>query len=152
MGKYDLEEILPHKKPMVLIDDVVDYNLEEKWVKTLVKITPGNLLFDNEINGISPVTGIEFMAQTIGAYAYFENGQKPPKIGFLLGTREYNINIPKFENEKIYYITAKEVYTDNSIVSFECIIYNERNEICANVNINVYVPKTEEEVREVLND
>lgn len=151
MPKYDMEKILPHKNQMVLIDDVLEYNTHENWVKTIVKIRPDSMLFEKEQNGVSSIAGLEYMAQTIGAYAYFKNNMQPPQMGFLLGTRKYENNTDIFECGKEYTIIAKENYTDNSIVSFECFIYNEEKGICANANVNVYVPKTEEEVMGVLN-
>ena len=32
-NKDYLEKILPHKKPMILIDDVIDYSIEEGCIK-----------------------------------------------------------------------------------------------------------------------
>ncbi len=141
---YDMEKVLPHKKPMVLIDDVIDFNVETNWVKTVVNINENCMFFDKELNGVSSMIGLEYMAQTIGAYSYFKNNMQPPKIGFLLGTRLFNTNIKTFENGKQYFMSAKEIFTDNRIVSFECFIYNEENEVCANANINVYIPEEDE--------
>ena len=56
---------LPHSTPMVLIDDVLNVDMENQIVKASVKIHKDKIFFDKEINGISPLVGIEFMAQTI---------------------------------------------------------------------------------------
>lgn len=133
--KYDLENVLPHNPPMILIDDIVEVNLEKHYVISNVKITKDKIFFDKD--GISHLAGIEFMAQTIGCYAFFKNNQKPPKIGFLLGTRLYKNNIEKFEEGKTYQIKAVEIYGDNELVSFECFIYNEDME-CAKAIVNAY--------------
>lgn len=136
---YDLEKVLPHNHPIILIDEILDYNLEEHTASTLVKIYEDKMFFDKTINGISPIVGIEFMAQTLGCYSYFKNNNKTPKIGFLLGTRLYKNHIECFENGKEYRVEAKEVFSDTELVSFECFIYNE-NEICAEAVINAYMP------------
>ena len=140
----DMEKILPHDKPMIFIDKVLEVNLEESYTTCEVTIHDKKIFFDKEINGISPLVGIEFMAQTIGCYSFYKSGQKPPKIGFLLGTRMYKNSLEKFENGERYTIKAKEVYTDNELVSFECLIYNKNNEV-ANAVINVYQPENAEE-------
>ncbi len=140
MIKYNLEEILPHDHPMILIDDVININLEEKYVECVVTISEDKIFFDKTINGVSPLVGIEYMAQTIGCFSYFYNNCKKPKLGFLLGSRAYKNNIEKFENGKTYKITAKEIFTDNELVSFECFIYNG-DDVCANATINTYLPK-----------
>ena len=140
----DMEKILPHDKPMIFIDKVLEVNLEESYTTCEVTIHDKKIFFDKEINGMSPLVGIEFMAQTIGCYSFYKSGQKPPKIGFLLGTRMYKNSLEKFENDETYTIKAKEVYTDNELVSFECLIYNKNNEV-ANAVINVYQPENAEE-------
>ncbi len=138
--KYNLEKILPHKYPMILIDDVVEYNFNEGYIIAKVVIKKDNIFFDNEINGISYITGIEFMAQTVGCYAHLKSGENEPKIGFLLGSRSYKSSIDKFELGRTYFIKAKEIFSDNELVSFECFIYNENIE-CASAMVNVYQPK-----------
>ena len=140
---------LPHSAPMVLIDEVLNVDMENQIVKTSVKIQDNKIFFDKEINGISPLVGIEFMAQTIGCYAYFKAGKTIPKIGFLLGTRQYENKLEKFENGKTYILTAREIYGDNELVSFECLIYNEGEDenpenYIAKATINAFQPKDAE--------
>ncbi len=148
-NKDYLEKILPHKKPMILIDDILDYSIEERWLKSIVTIRPDSLFFDKELNGTDSITGIEYMAQTIGCYAYFRKNLKTPKIGFLLGTRLYNNAIEKFECGKTYTILVKEVFVAE-IYSFECMIYNDENEEVASATINVYQDDNNN-IKEILN-
>ena len=140
---------LPHSAPMVLIDEVLNVDMENQIVKTSVKIHDNKIFFNKEINGISPLVGIEFMAQTIGCYAYFKAGKTISKIGFLLGTRQYENKLEKFENGKTYILTAREIYGDNELVSFECLIYNEGEDensenYIAKATINAFQPKDAE--------
>lgn len=137
--EQNLEKILPHDRPMILIDELLDVDLEKNTAKASVTITEDKIFYNKAINGISPLAGIEFMAQTIGCYAYFKNGEKEPKIGYLLGSREYKCDLEKFERGKTYTISANQVFSDNELVSFECFIYNNDVE-CANAVVNVYQP------------
>jgi len=148
-NKDYLATILPHKKPMILIDDIVDYSIEEKWLKSCVSITPDCLFFDSELNGVDSIAGIEFMAQTIGCYAFFRKGLSEPKIGFLLGSRLYNNAIQKFELGQTYEILVKEVFVAE-IYSFDCLIYNSLGEEVASATINVY-QSDEGNIKELLN-
>lgn len=142
--KYDLEKILPHNHPMILIDDIKEINIEEKYLIAQVKINEDKIFFDKTLNGVPYLTGIEFMAQTIGCYAFFRAKLEQPKLGFLLGTRSYKNNIEKFENGKTYDIRVNEVYGDSELVSFECLIYNGDN-LCASAMLNAYQPENAEE-------
>ena len=138
--KYDLEKILPHNYPMILIDDIEEVNLKEEYILTNVTIREDNVFFEKELNGVSYLLGIEFMAQSIAAYTHFRNHNVTPKIGFLLGTRSYKCSVDKFENGRKYLIKAKEIFCDNELVSFECLIYNNGVE-CAKATINAYQPQ-----------
>lgn len=150
-NKDYLEAILPHKRPMILIDDIIDYSLEEKWLKSRVTITEDSLFFDRKLNGIDSVIGIEFMAQTIGCYAHFRKSSNEPQIGFLLGTRVYNNAIEKFEAEHTYEILVKEVFVAE-IYSFDCLIYNSNGDEVASAAINVYQSDDSEKIKDVLNE
>ncbi len=136
----DLSKILPHDAPMILIDKLLDVNLEENYVKTLVEINKDKVFYDAVIDGVSPLAGIEFMAQTIGCYSYFKRNDGEAKIGFLLGSRSYNCSLEKFENGKTYEVVVREVFGDNELVSFECFIYNNGVE-CAKAVVNAYQPE-----------
>ena len=136
-NKKYLATILPHKEPMILIDDVIDYSADEKYLKTCVTIDKNSLFFDKELNGIDSLIGIEYMAQTIGCYAHLRQGLSKPNIGFLLGTRLYNNAIKVFELGKTYYILVKEVFVAD-IFSFDCFIYNDKNNEIASATVNVY--------------
>lgn len=137
MEKYNLKEILPHNYPMILIDELLDAG--KNYARASVKITEDKIFYNKKIEGITPLAGIEFMAQTIACYAYFKN-DKTAKIGFLLGSRNYKSKIEKFEKDKTYLIEAKEKYTDEELVSFECFIYNDGVELISAV-VNVFQPK-----------
>ena len=137
---YDLEKILPHNYPMILIDDIVEINLEKGYIITELTIKEDNLFFDKELNGVSYITGIEFMAQTIACYAHFKHNSPTPKLGFLLGTRSNKSNVDKFDKRAKYLVKANEIYCDNELVSFECLIYNDSME-CSRAVVNAYQPQ-----------
>lgn len=142
--EYDLEKMLPHSYPMILIDGIEEIDSENSSVTASVTITENKIFYDKTLGGIDAVVGIEFMAQTIGCCSYFKNSMKKAKIGFLLGTRSYKCCLEKFEKGKTYTIRAHELYSDNELVSYECFIYNEGIEAASAV-INAYQPANAEE-------
>lgn len=146
MAKYDLTKILPHKPPMILLDDIIEVDLEKNTLTSIFKIYPQKIFFEAG-KGINSLVGIEFMAQTIGCFSFFKSGGKEPKPGLLLGTRLYNNKTDYFEENKTYTVKVSEVFTDNEIVVFDCLIYDNGNEI-ASATINAYQGKNIKELLE----
>lgn len=138
LNREYLEKILPHKGKMVLLDDVIDYDIEKRYLEAVVTIRKDSLFFDKNINGVSSLLGIEYMAQAVGCYAYYRNKLNEPKIGYLLGTRLYNNKLEKFELGKTFKIRVEENFYSNDIASFGCLIYNDENEEVASAALNVY--------------
>ena len=134
---YNLSQILPHKTPMILIDDILEVDIENNTLSSMFKVYPEKLFFEYG-KGISSLVGIEFMAQTIGCYAYFKSKCEEPKPGLLLGTRLYNNKIKYFKEGEEYKVTVSEVFTDNEIVVFDCLIYDTNGEEIASATINAY--------------
>ena len=52
----DLSKILPHDKPMILIDDILEIDMKNQFVKTSVKIHENKIFFVTNmyILGIGP--------------------------------------------------------------------------------------------------
>ena len=143
---YNLEKILPHKPPMILLDDILEVNLSENLLIAKFDIHPKKIFFSKKLNGISSIAGIEFMAQAVGCYAYFESGCETPKPGLLLGARIYNSLIELFKNEESYFVKVSKMFDSDEIAAFDCLIYNEKVE-AASATIKVYQSKN---IRELL--
>ncbi len=146
MTKYDLSKILPHKPPMILLDDILDVNLEENTLTAQFNIYPEKVFYDKALGGINSLVGIEFMAQAIGCYAYFASRCEDPNPGLLLGTRLYNNLIDCFKNEESYTVKVHKVFGDDEIVVFDCLIYDNNSEEIASATINAYQGKNIEEL------
>ena len=136
MSKYDLTKILPHKPPMILIDDIKSINPDEHYLISEFRVYPEKIFYEKG-KGINSLAGIEFMAQTIACYSYFKSGCEEPQPGLLLGTRLFNNKTDYFTEGKNYQVKVHEVFTDNEIVVFDCLIYDNDNEI-ASATINAY--------------
>lgn len=143
---FDLTKILPHKPPMLLLDDILEVDIENCTLSSLFRVYPEKLFYTKD--GINTLAGIEFMAQTIGCYAYFKNQCCEPKPGLLLGTRLYNNKVEYFKEGEEYKVTVREVFTDNEIVVFDCLIYDTCGEEIASATINAY---QNDNVMELLN-
>lgn len=136
------EKLLPHEHPMILIDEIIDYS--EYSALALVTPDQGKPFADQDGNVPSWV-GMEYMAQTIGAYAGIraQLAEQAVKIGFLLGTRSYEIDTDQFHTRKTYAIRVKKTYEDSGLNAFDCTISlygDDEQKILAKATINTFQP------------
>ena len=101
MGFPLFEDVVPHQAPMVLLDQIIAS--DDVSLTTEVIVRPELPLVRD---GRWPAwIGIELMAQSIAAFAGLKARELglPPKVGFLLGTRKYDIESPWFYcGEKLF--------------------------------------------------
>jgi len=141
MNKYSIEDVLPHRAPMILIDSLESY--ESDCCICQVTITQESPFYDYKLAGVPSYIGSEYMAQAIAAFAganALDNKHKV-KIGFLLGSRKYKTFKPTFLLNTRLTIKIKELYQEESGLSvFECEINDQTQSLIAQANINVFQP------------
>lgn len=137
---YQLTQVLPHRAPMVLIDSLKCYSSEHAECE--VTIAPSSMFFDCETDSVPAYVGIEYMAQSIAAFAGandIDNGHEVG-VGFLLGSRRYNAFTNGFRIGAKLTINVKRLYQEDSGLSvFDCNIV-EQEEILAEAKVNVFQP------------
>src|SRR5262245_58456884 len=84
---YRVEELVPHRGPMSLLDAIVDYGPD--WLRAAVTPRPDSRFATPA--GVPAWVGIEYMAQTASAFGGIEQVQRGqrPTIGLLIGARYY---------------------------------------------------------------
>lgn len=135
---YKVEDLLPHAHPAILIDSVVNWLPQE--VTASVTITPNSPFFVNG-KGVPAHVGIEYMAQTCGVYSGIlskKNGV-PIRMGFLLGTRNFQATVPWFSLGSTLIIQAKELFNHEMMGSFSCKIQLNGDNV-ATAELSVYQP------------
>ncbi len=147
MMECSLEELLPHRPPMVLIDAVEGFDPDEKTLTAKVTITPEQIFHftgsDAEA-GVPNWVAIEYMAQTsaalAGCYDKHVAPDQPARPGLLLGTRKLDLKRTRFETGKTYHVTAKNAFWDADAAAFECTIRDDAGEEVATATLNAYRP------------
>jgi len=145
MNNYDITEVLPHRAPMILIDQLDKY--DEESASCSVTIGKHSPFFDLNHQGVASYIGNEYMAQAIAAFsgAHSLDKQGEVTIGFLLGSRKYKTFQPYFRLGEKYLITINELYKEESGLSvFDCEIIDVKQNVIAKANINVFQPKDAE--------
>jgi predicted hotdog family 3-hydroxylacyl-ACP dehydratase len=131
-----IAEILPHRPPMVLIDEAC--GMEGDCFKALVGITPASPFFSG--SGVPAWVGLEYMAQTVAAYSGALGLAKGGKVrvGMLLGTREYSAEVPEFSDGMRLEVLARlDIFQDNGVSSVNCRIRTSDGRTLAQAQITV---------------
>ncbi len=117
-----IEQLLPHRGTMLLLDRVLACDAEAVTAERTV--SPGAWYSDD--SGAMPAwIGIELMAQAVVAHVSLRArlAGRPPKKGVLLGTRSLTSTRPAFAAGEVLAITAHLVFRDDSgLGAYDCDI------------------------------
>jgi predicted hotdog family 3-hydroxylacyl-ACP dehydratase len=132
----DVAALIPHSGDMVWLDRITDYDHQSLTAELAVR---GDGLLGGD-ESVPAWAGIEYMAQTIAAYAGMmaRQANEPIRLGFLLGTRRYNSNVAAFKVGLMLTIRVERIMQDGGLGVFDCRIQGEGVEVTA--NLNVYQP------------
>ncbi len=135
--RYSVAELLPHRPPMILLDEIVSYD----QASMVASVTVSEATLFLEPQGVPVHVGLEYMAQACGAYAGAvarERGE-PVRVGFLLGTRQYRAHVPCFRLGERLIVSATLLYQDEQMGAFDCRI-EVHGKLAAEAQLNVYQP------------
>lgn len=141
---YPIAEIVPHAAPMILLDEVMDY--DETTLRAAVTIRETSLFFDG--SGVPGYIGIEYMAQACGAHVgvLARDLGVQVRIGFLLGTRQYKIHAPQFGRGERLIVSVALIYRDDEMGSFDCRI-DIGDRCVGEARLNVYQPRNDKSMQ-----
>lgn len=134
---WPVEALLPHSGAMILIDRIVAY--DDQRIESEVLIGDKTAFLGPR--GVPGYLGVEYIAQTIAAHAGLrgrERGQ-PPRIGFLLGTRQLRSRRGWFRPGDLLRVTATVVFEDEEMGAFDGRI-DLAGEMVMEGRLNVYQP------------
>lgn len=134
-----IEDILPHRGSMLLLDTLEDFNQDE----VRCRYTPRFDAWYADAEGTMPAWfGIEIMAQAIAAHVGMSARMsgRPPRLGALLGTRSYVCDEAAFPPGQALTVFAQLDYRDETgLASYTCRIERNARKI-ASARLNAYEP------------
>lgn len=133
----NVRDVVPHSGRMMLLDRVVAGDGESLTAEVTIR---ADALFARA-EGVGAWVGVEYMAQTIAAYAGTQalTRKEKTKIGFLVGTRHYACNVPHFPLGATLLISVRrDAEGDDHLGSFVCSIRGEG--INADAEVTVFQP------------
>ena len=135
--KWPVPNLLPHSGTMVLISEPAEAGTG--WAEASVRIGEDSLFYKSG-SGVPSWVGAEYMAQTVALCAGVDAREKDEdiKIGLLIGSRRYNVKVPYFSLGKLLRIQVNEVWKDEQMAVFDCLIDSE--ERLAEAQLNLFRP------------
>ncbi len=132
---WPIEELLPHRKPMLLLDRVDSWDETALCASASIDTSGGFL----DADGVPAFVALEYMAQACGAWAGCQAHDQglPPKIGYLLGTRDFSSSRRHLKPGEELAITVKLVFKDGPFGLFFCRVI-VADETVASAEISVY--------------
>lgn len=132
---FSLAELLPHRPPMILLDELVDVNIEARSIV---------VAFSARERWTGNWAAIEYMAQAaaalVGVFDRNRGEERPARPGFLLGTRHLALAKRRFEIGERYIVKAKCMFEDANVAAFECEITDGAGGIVAKATLNAFRP------------
>lgn len=144
----DIATLVPHARPMLLIDRLI--HADQNILSSEVRIDATSLFCYK--GKVAAWIGLEYMAQTVAAHAGFLAHQKnePVRIGFLLGTRHYQSHVDTFPVGTKLTIQVERLYlNDEGLGSYKCQILN-KDFLAASAILTVYQPSDSHHQQEKL--
>ena len=138
---YPVDRVVPHRPPMILIDEVVSRQAEHIVAAVTIRATD---LFFQPGRGTPSRVAIEWMAQTCAAFAGSEAIDEggAVRIGFLLGTRDFRCTQGWFTEGTRLFVRAHLEYHDNEIANFACEVAGPaEGPALATASLNVFHPQ-----------
>jgi 3-oxoacyl-[acyl-carrier-protein] synthase-1 len=122
---------------MLLLDRIVRHDADSLAAE--VEIREETLFREDE--GVPAYVGLEYMAQACGAFAGASAriAGEEVKIGFLLGTRDFEAVVPFYRLGDYLTVTATPLYWDGGMGSFDCKI-EIGGTLVATARLAVYQP------------
>jgi len=134
---WTLAELLPHAGNMILLDELTA--CDEQSVSARWTVRP--CLISDDEGHLPAWNGLELMAQSVAAWAGVKakRAGMPVELGFLIGTRRYQCNVPYFPKGTPLHIHACSSLEDASGLGvFECTVTGPA--IHAKARLNVFRP------------
>lgn len=139
-GDVDVERLVPHRGAMLWLSRVV--HVDDDGADADAIVDEDHPLADPDTDGLPGWAGLEYMAQTIAAWAgarALARGE-PARPGFLLGTRRYDCRRPVLAwGLRLRIEARRELMGDNGLGLFACRVL-DGDDVIATANVSVFEP------------
>lgn len=137
MKKYTPSELLPHKNPMILVDDYITFDAQS--ISCCVRIDQYSMFLEEFV--VPSYVSVEYMAQSIGMWRGLLGKLKneDPKVGYLVSCRKLTLEKDYFQIGETLIVHCFLKSQIEEMAAFNCQI-TINGHVVANASINVYQP------------
>lgn len=114
-----LHSILPHRPPMLLIDELT--HCDEHTVTCTVTVREGTPFVSH--GRVPAMISLEYFAQSVAALFAYLHRDQPGGQGKLLGTRELELAVDYLRVGDHLTITGRELWRDEHLAQFRCELH-----------------------------
>ena len=129
-----LHTILPHRPPMILIDELIEYS--EHDVVCAVTVREGEPFVRD--GRVPALISVEYFAQTVAAFFGYRGRAHPElfAMGMLLGARELELLVDYFAVGDRLHVAGTMKWSSGELAQFSCEL-RRGDEVVARAAINV---------------
>ena len=134
MIDYRIEDLINHRRGMLLVDRLVSYDMSGVVIEVIIK---EDTSFLNE-DYVPAWIGIEYAAQAVAVWAGLQavQGDKRIKTGLLLSCRKYKSTRPRFMLGEVLNIHIREEFRSRRMGTYDCRIYDETGKEVVTVSLS----------------
>jgi predicted hotdog family 3-hydroxylacyl-ACP dehydratase len=137
--RYRVDELVPHRGSMCLLDTIEDYGAD--WLRASVVARRSSVFAQDD--GIPVWLGIEYMAQAAAAFGGIEQAQRglPPSIGLLIGSRYYRAvrTFIPFDT-RLDVLATLAMHDAEDFAAYECTV-RVADSVVAQCTLKAYRPR-----------
>lgn len=137
-----IEQLLPHRPPMLWIDAVIAQQGDQVHCRLTLR-DEHVFALDGRVDSI---VSIEWMAQTVGTLVglYDRKRSEAPRPGYLIAIPEASFLVDSFQVGDVLELRAQKIWGDDTLASFEAEV-ERTGVLAARAQLSVYRKKLDDE-------
>ena len=137
MSKPQLRDLVPHRPPMLLLDELV--SSDDEHTVCAVTIRPDSMFA--EAGRVPAWVALEYCAQCVAVFAGLRARSRgePPRLGLLVAARDLTLEVDAFEQGDVLQVSVRSVFGESRVGRFECEVRRAGIAV-ANATLSVYQP------------
>ncbi|MEO5356422.1 MAG: hypothetical protein H7844_03880 [Nitrospirae bacterium YQR-1] len=132
-----IEDYLPHRDAMLLIDELLYVQTDTGGASVVIK--EDNIFYASD-EGLNPAAYVELIAQTAAAYTGYDDRQKnkPVRSGFLTGVKDFQVTAESRAGDTLCIDIMRSLDMKNATV-LEGLIKHSDGRVCAKGTLTLWI-------------